>query len=233
MSGNRGLWRESAKHVSTDDAHRLYEAFVGQDPAEAIRVVESVRAAGVAQTQLFDALYVPAMALLGGAWASGDIDEIAFTQAAVVAEQIGSFVVPPVARQDTGVTVIVGTMHKDHHTVGKDIIAAALKESGYRVNDLGLDVRPAEFLERIEETGAHIIIVCAEMLAVARSVVRVREMLVTAGREDIVVLVAGGPFDADPALARSVGANGIVHGAESALRVVGRVVTDTAGGESA
>lgn len=218
--------------MATGEAHRLYEAFVGQDPAEAIRVVESVRSSGVAQAQLFDSLYVPAMALLGGAWASGDIDEIEFTQASVVAEQIGSFVVPPVARPDTGVTVIVGAMHKDHHTVGKDIIAAALKESGYRVNDLGLDVRPAEFLERIEETGARIVIVTAEMLAVAHSVVRVREMLVTAGHPDVIVLVAGGPFDADPALARSVGANGIIHGAESALRVIAKVVEDLAGGEA-
>ncbi|MDO9558039.1 MAG: cobalamin-dependent protein [Coriobacteriia bacterium] len=218
--------------MGIEDAHRLYEAFVEQDPAEAIRVVEDVRASGVAQAQLFDTLYVPAMALLGGAWASGEIDEIVFTQASVIAEQIGSFVVPPAARQDTGVTLVIGTMQRDHHTVGKDIIAAALKESGYRVNDLGLDVRPAEFLERIEQTGARIVIVCAEMLSVAHSVVRVREMLTTGGHEDIVVLVAGSPFDADPALARSVGANGVLHGAESALRVVGKAATDLSGGEA-
>ncbi len=218
--------------MASEDAHRLYEAFVSQDPAEAIRVVESVRASGVAQAQLFDTLYVPAMALLGGAWACGEIDEIVFTQASVVAEQIGSFVVPPIARQDTGVTVVIGTMQRDRHTVGKDIIAAALKESGYRVNDLGLDVRPAEFLERVEETGARIVIVCAEILGVARSTLRVREMLVTAGHDDIIVLVAGSPFGADPALARSVGANGVLHGAESALRVLGKVVGDLAGSEA-
>ncbi|MBN2821590.1 MAG: cobalamin-dependent protein [Coriobacteriia bacterium] len=217
--------------MATEDALRLYQAFVGQDPAEAIRVIESVRASGVTQAQLFDTLYVPAMALLGGAWANGEVDEFAFTQASVTAEQVGSFVVPPVGRQDTGVTVVVGVMQRDRHTVGKDIIAAALKESGYRVNDLGLDVRPADFLERIEETGARIVIVCAEMLAVAHSVVRVREMLTTAGHDDIVVLVAGSPFNAEPSLAREVGANGIVHGAESALRVLGKVVADLEGGE--
>lgn len=219
------------KHVVSEEAHRLYEAFVGQDPAEAIRVIETVRASGAAQAHLFDTLYIPAMALLGGAWASGEIDEMVFTQAAVVAEQIGSFVVPPAARQDTGVTVVMGTMQRDRHTVGKDIIAAALKESGYRVNDLGLDVRPADFLERIEETGARIVIVCAEMLSVAHSVVRVREMLTTAGHDDVVILVAGGPFAADSSLARAVGANGVVLGAESALRLVGKVVADLAGGE--
>src|SRR5450759_4367941 len=78
-----------------DDAPlKLYHAFVDQDPAAAISVIEAARASGVTQAHLFDTLFVPSMGLLGGAWANGDIDEIAFTQAAVVAEQVTSFVTP-------------------------------------------------------------------------------------------------------------------------------------------
>ncbi|MGB4594241.1 MAG: cobalamin-dependent protein [Coriobacteriia bacterium] len=216
--------------MSHEEASRLYQAFVDQDPASAIQVVERVRSSGVAQAQLFDSLYVPAMSLLGGAWAAGEIDEITFTQAAVVAEQIASFVMPPVARPDTGVTLVIGTMHRDRHTVMKDIVAAALKEAGYRVNDLGADVRPADFLERVEETGARIVLVFAELMASARSVLRVREMLQSQGHDDVVILVAGGPFAADAALARAVGANGVIASAESALKVLGRVREDVLGG---
>jgi len=217
--------------VAATDAAGLYQAFVDQDPAGAIQVVEHARASGVPQEQLFDVLYAPAMGLLGGAWAAGDIDEITFTQAAVVAEQIGSFVMPPAARRDTGVTVIVGTMHRDHHSIARTIIAATLKEAGFRVNDLGVDVRPADFLERVEETGARIVIVFAEMMATARAVARLREMLAAGGLDDVVILVSGGPFAADPALAREVGANGVVPGAESALKLVARVARDRAAAE--
>lgn len=218
--------------MSSEEAARLYSAFVGQDPASAIQVIERVRSSGVAQDQLFDTLYVPALSLLAGAWASGEIDEITFTQASVVAEQIGSFVMPPVARADTGVTLVLGTMHRDRHSVMKDIVASALKESGYRVNDLGVDVRPADFLERLEETGSRIVLVFAETMATARAVTRVREMLASAGRDDAVILVAGGPFTADTALARSVGANGVITGAESALRVLARIREDILGGDA-
>ena len=218
--------------MAAEDAAKLYQAFVDQDPASAIQVVEHARASGIAQDALFDELYAPAMGMLGGAWASGALDEVAFAQAAVVAEQVGSFVMPSAARRDTGVTVVVGTMHRDHHAIGRTIVAATLKESGYRVNDLGDDVRPADFLERIEETGARIVIVFAEMLQTARAVVRVREMLTSAGREGVVILVSGGPFGADGQLAREVGANGVVTGAESALKLVARVARDlTATGE--
>jgi len=206
-----------------DDAPaRLFQAFVSQDPAAAIGVIERAKRAGVAQVQLFDQVFAPAMSLLGGAWASGVIDEYTFTQASVIAEQITSFVIPPTTSGDTGVTVLVGTMHHDLHTIDKDIIAAALKEAGNRVIDLGADVRPAEFLERAEESGARILIVFAQLIGVARSVSRVREMFSAGGRSDIAMLVAGGPFIADPKLARSVGANGIVRGAESALKLVAK-----------
>ncbi len=213
--------------MSDDAAARLYQAFVSQDPAGAISVVERSKRAGVAQVQLFDQLFAPAMSLLGGAWASGAIDEYTFTQAAVIAEQITSFVIPPATSGDTGITVLLGTMHHDMHTIEKDITAAALKEAGHRVIDLGADVRPAEFLERAEETGARILIVYAQLIGTARSVSRVREMFAAGGRDDVVMLVAGGPFAADTTLARSVGANGIVRGAESALKLVAKAAERT------
>lgn len=217
--------------MSADEAAALYQAFVDQDPASAIQVVERARAAGVLQEQLFDSLYAPAMGLLGGAWSAGEIDEITFTQAAVVAEQIGSFVMPPAARRDTGVTVVIGTMHRDHHSIGRTIIGATLKEAGYRVNDLGVDVRPADFLERVEETGARIVIVFAEMMRTARSVAGVRDLFTTSGLTDVVILVSGGPFEADAALARDVGANGVIPGAEAALKLLARVARDRAAAE--
>jgi methanogenic corrinoid protein MtbC1 len=206
--------------VADDAASRLYQAFVGQDPAAAIDVIERAKRSGIPQVQLFDQLFAPAMSLLGGAWADGRIDEYTFTQAAVVAEQVTSFVIPPSTASDSGITVLLGTMQRDMHTIDKDITAAALKEAGHRVIDLGVDVLPTEFLERAEETGARIVIVFAQLIGTARSVIRVREMFSAGGRDDLVLFVAGGPFVADASLARTVGANGVARGAESALKLV-------------
>ncbi|MDZ4168600.1 MAG: cobalamin-dependent protein [Coriobacteriia bacterium] len=216
--------------MADDAAARLYQAFVNQDPAAAISVIEKVKQSGVAQAQLFDHLFAPAMSLLGGAWASGAIDEYGFTQAAVIAEQITSFVTPPTTAQDTGITILLGTMHRDLHAIDKDVTGAALKEAGHRVIDLGEDVRPAEFLERAEETGARIVIVFAQMNGTALSISRVREMFTAGGRDDLVLFVSGGPFAADVSLAKHVGANGVVRGAESALKLVAKVTSVPATG---
>jgi len=216
--------------MTTDEySSRLFAAFVQQDPSQAIDVISAAKGGGVPQDQLFDQVYAPALSLLGGAWASGAIDEYAFTEAAVVAEKVTSFVLPPLAAEDTGVTVLVGAMHHDIHSIDKTIVAAALKEAGHRVIDLGVDVRPADFLARADETDARIVFVFASMASTAASVSRVREMFSAGNRGDVVIFVGGGPFVADASLARSVGANGVARGAESALKLVERIARQAGG----
>jgi methanogenic corrinoid protein MtbC1 len=216
--------------MADDYSSLLFQAFAYQDASRAIDVITAAKGAGVAQDQVFDQIYAPALSLLGGAWASGEIDEYAFTQSAVAAEKIISFALPSMAADDTGVTVLVGTMHHDLHSIDKTIAAAALKEAGHRVIDLGANVRPADFLARAEETDAGIVFVFASMASTAASVSRVREMFLAGHRGDVVIFVGGGPFVADASLARSVGANGVSRGAESALQLVRRV-TNPAGRE--
>lgn len=215
----------------TDAVESLYRSFVDQDPAEAIAVVERARAGGLDREQLFAEVFVPATAMLGSAWAESRIDEMAFTQAAVVAEQVLSFVTPQAAASDTGVTVVVACIEGELHAVTRNVVVAALKEAGHRVIDLGVDVGPGAMLEKLEETSASILIVVAEQMSTAQAVRRVTDLLNGVGRRDVVVLVGGGPFAADSGLARSVGANGVVRGAESALNVVATVVRDRLGGE--
>jgi methylmalonyl-CoA mutase cobalamin-binding domain/chain len=215
--------------MSEDAATQLYRAFVTLDPAGAIAVIEEAKLDGVAQASLLDRVFAPAMSLLGGAWASGVIDEYAFTEASVVAEQVGSFIIPPAPVRGVGVTILAGTIHRDTHSIGKAIVAAALREAGYSVVDLGVDVRPSDFLERAEETGSRLLFIFAEQVATARSVARVRELFATQGRDDVVIFVSGGPFAADQDLARSVGANGVARGAESALKLVAKIAARAGG----
>ncbi|MBI5232293.1 MAG: cobalamin B12-binding domain-containing protein [Coriobacteriales bacterium] len=208
-----------AESAVGDGVTQLYEAFVARDPARAIAVVEASRSAGLSHEALLDKLYAPALSLLGGAWASGRLDEYAFTQAAVTAEQVSTFVIPSAAALDTGVTVLVGAIEGDEHSIAKTVAGAALKQAGNRVIDLGEDVRPSTFFERAEESGAWIILVSAETEEAADRVSRVREHFDAAGRE-VIIFVTGGPFEADDQRARTVGANGVSRGAESAMRLV-------------
>lgn len=212
-----------------DVVERLYRALADRDPAAAIAAIEEAKGAGTTHAQLFETLFVPALAMLGEKWASAELDELQFTEAAVAAEQVTSFVVPPATSPDRGVTVVCGCVEGDRHDLRKNIFAAALKTAGYRVLDLGVNTSPSEFLAGVDETGAKIVIAFAEMVASAGVVKRIREMLEAEKRGDVVLLVSGGPFEADPDVARLLGANGVANSAQSVLRIVDRVTAERLG----
>lgn len=53
--------------------------------------------------------------------------------------------------------VIIGTVKNDVHDIGKDIVVAMLRCNGFDVYDLGIDVPPQKFVEKVKETGATVV----------------------------------------------------------------------------
>lgn len=53
--------------------------------------------------------------------------------------------------------VVLGTVKGDIHNIGKDIVASLLRVAGFEVFDLGVDVAPQAFAEKLVETGAPIL----------------------------------------------------------------------------
>ncbi len=54
-------------------------------------------------------------------------------------------------------TVVLGTVAKDIHDIGKDLFGGALTSFGFRVIDLGVDVAPETFLTEIERSRPDIV----------------------------------------------------------------------------
>ncbi len=54
-------------------------------------------------------------------------------------------------------TIVIGTVHGDIHEIGKNVVAAMLRGSGYSVIDLGRDVAPEKFVEVAEQMKAKLI----------------------------------------------------------------------------
>ena len=50
-----------------------------------------------------------------------------------------------------GAKVVVGTVKGDIHDIGKDIVVFMLDVNGFEVHDLGIDVPPQAFVDKIAE----------------------------------------------------------------------------------
>ena len=103
--------------------------------------------------------------------------------------------------------VVIGTVKGDIHSIGKNIVGALLKMSGFEVFDLGVDVNASAFVTKAEEVGADIIAVSALMSTTIPQQKSIIEHLEARGaRGKYCVLVGGGSTSQE--WADNIGADG-------------------------
>ena len=67
--------------------------------------------------------------------------------------------------EGTAGTIILGTVAKDIHDIGKNLFAGALTGFGFRVIDLGVDVEPEVFLAEVERSRPDVVCLSGLIMA--------------------------------------------------------------------
>jgi 5-methyltetrahydrofolate--homocysteine methyltransferase len=88
--------------------------------------------------------------------------------------------------------IVIGTVEGDLHDIGKNIVSILLSAEGFEVFDLGIDVPPKRFAEKVAEVGADIVGVSALLSVTVPSIRRVTESLEERGLRSKVKIIAGG-----------------------------------------
>ena len=92
--------------------------------------------------------------------------------------------------------VVIGTIKGDIHDIGKSVVAAIFQANGYDVLDLGVDVPPEVFVEKMKEYDPHIIALSGFLTlafdAMKETIAKMKE----AGLKDTVkIMIGGGTID--------------------------------------
>ncbi len=91
---------------------------------------------------------------------------------------------------------IIGTVAGDIHDIGKDIVVFMLDVSGFEVYDLGVDVPPQKFIEKIKETNAPIVGLSGFLTLAFDSMKETVEAIKAAGlRDKVKIMIGGGQID--------------------------------------
>jgi methylmalonyl-CoA mutase cobalamin-binding domain/chain len=61
------------------------------------------------------------------------------------------------ARRESTGTILLGTVAKDIHDIGKNLFGTSLRSYGFEVIDLGVDVSPERFLEEARRTKVDVV----------------------------------------------------------------------------
>lgn len=125
-------------------------------------------------------------------------------------------------KQKRGIAVI-GTVKGDVHSIGKDLFGTLLKVAGFEVHNLGVNVHPGKFIEKVEETGAHIVGLSALMTTTMPSMREVIEFFEARGlREKHTILIGGGPVT--EAYCRKITADGYGETAQDGVQMAMKFV---------
>ena len=120
-------------------------------------------------------------------------------------------------------TVVLGTVEGDIHEIGKSLVGSMLSANGFRVHDVGIDVKAEEFVARAREYDADIVALSALLTTTMLHQRDAIEHLAEAGlRERVKVMVGGCPVT--QAWADEIGADCFAEDAASAVMVAKRLM---------
>ena len=207
---------------------RLGAAIIAGDKDKLLVAVEDALREGVTASEIIERGMSPGMKEVGERFTRYEIYLPEMMMAAEAWEQAMKVLEPKLLaagaeRKKVG-RVVIGTVKGDIHSIGKNIVAAMLKMSGFEVFDLGVDVAASVFVVKAEEVGADILAASALMSATTPQQKEIIEHLKARGtRDKYCVLVGGGSTSQE--WADSIGADGYGRTAGDAVALALKAVS--------
>jgi len=207
---------------------RLKATIVAGDKDKLLLAVEDALREGLTPIDIVDKGLSPGMREVGDKFASYEIYLPEMMMSAEAWEHVMKVLEPKIMEMGGEYKkigrVVAGTVHGDIHSIGKNIVVAMLKMSGFEVFDLGIDVSASAFVAKAQEINADIIAASALMATTLPQQKNIIEHLEARGtRDKYCVLVGGGCTTQD--WADSIGADGYGKTAGDAVALALKAVS--------
>jgi len=189
----------------------LRSAIIDGDRDKTLAAIEAALKQGITPADIIEKGMSPGMKEVGEKFARYEIYLPEMMMAAEAWEAAMKVLEPKIMesggeRKRVG-KVVLGTVAGDIHSIGKNIVGAMLKMSGFEVYDLGIDVPASHFVTKAEEVSADIIAASALMSTTMPQQKNIIEHLNARNvRAKYTVLVGGGSTTQE--WADTIGADG-------------------------
>ncbi len=210
------------------DIGRLKQAIVEGDEDQAAETAAAALEAGVDPTTLIKEAINEPMDKVGKSFQDGDIFLPELIMIGDAARAASDVIVPHISVEDLdasmGGKVVIGTIQGDMHDIGKNIVAAYLMATGFKVKDLGTDVTPKDFVRAAIDEKADVVAISTLLSTTQPLFANIVKTLVDSGqREKFYVIVGGGPVT--PEWAADIGADGYGRSAGDAAVLTKQVLS--------
>jgi len=210
--------------------HRLYSAILEGDRDAIVPLVEQGLAEGRDPMEMLNRHLIPAIEEVGRLFGEGTYFLPQLMLSAQAMKKAFDRLKPEIQKAKVGQTeigtVVLATVQGDIHDIGKNIVAVLLENYGFRVVDLGRDVKNEVVLEEARRVGADMVGLSALMTTTMPQMKRVIELFAREGL-DCPVLVGGAATT--KAFAEQIGARGHGRDAQEAVALALEVLKERRG----
>ena len=177
---------------------KLVHCIADMQEEEALALAKEMLDAGTPPTQILDACR-EAMEVVGKRFEEGSYFIPELMLAGEMLTAISAEVKPYFEGSqeiERGAKVVVGTVKGDIHDIGKDIVVFMLDVNGFEVYDLGIDVPPETFVEKIGEVKPAVVALSGFLTLSYDSMKATVDAIEAAGlRDGLKIMIGGGTVD--------------------------------------
>jgi methanogenic corrinoid protein MtbC1 len=206
-----------------EDLDVLKRALIGADRDLAIAATQRLLDHEVDPTVILEEGMAVAMFDLGEMWKRGEVFLPEVVASAAIFKACNELVEPALlAKKDpnaeANTLVLMCTVKGDLHDLGKNMVGAMLRTSGFDVHDMGKDVNADKIMAAITELKPQILGMSALLTTTVPYQETVIKKLVAAGmRDQVKIMVGGAPVT--PEWAEKIGADGYANNAPEAVEI--------------
>ena len=176
----------------------LVHAIVNLQEADSITITHQQLKGGVDPLEIL-ADCREGMSVIGGRFEREEAFLPELIMAGEILKAISEIIKPQMSagpQQDRLGKVVIGTVQGDIHDIAKDIVVFMLDINGFEVFDLGVDVPPQTFVDKVQEEGATIVGLSGFLTLAYDPMKTTVEVLGEAGlAEKVKVMIGGGQVD--------------------------------------
>ena len=200
------------------DLQGLADAVIKGNQGEAVRLTQEALDEGLGPKKVLEDGLIAGMNVIGVRFKANEvyIPEVLISARAmkmameILEPQLAAAGVDPVGK------ALIGTVQGDLHDIGKNLVVMMLKGAGFHVEDIGVDVAPDIFVEKIKDTQVSIVGLSALLTTTMPAMEKTVQAIKDAGL-GCKIMIGGAPVTQN--YADTIGADGYAADAASAVDV--------------
>ncbi len=202
----------------SDIYDKIQQLVISGDGGMLNTMIEMALGTGTSASDILNKGLLPAMDMVGQKMKTGDMFIPEVLMSARTMQAGIELLTPHLGGESMNAgTCVIGTVEGDLHDIGKNLVGMMLSGSGFKVIDLGVDVKSQAFIDAAKEHNAKIIGMSTLLTTTMVKMEDTIKSLAEAGLSDKVkVIIGGAPVTQQ--YATSIGADGYAFNAPDAVQ---------------